>query len=262
MQDSMECGVCKKWCHKKCTKLTDERYKYLQKCGSEILWGCAKCRDSEERSSSASRLEAKVESMMAMMTKLMGRLIELEEDRSKSKIEEKIEETVERKVQEVMNETNEREKRKLNVVFVNVPEGDGENGEERKKGDLAKVVELVGKISEVGKDEIGSPVRLGGRMIGSDSRPRLLRVTVKTEEAKRKLLANARKLSEGKDAKHRIYINQDRTPREREEYKKLREELVRRQKEEPDLVIRGGRIVKGREGDQNRGDRQRGGGKE
>jgi len=259
-QDSIECGICKKWCHKKCSKLSEERYKYLQNSGNEVLWGCKKCRESEGQDPEKSRLEAKVDGMMQMMTKLMTRLVQLEEERSHSRLEEKIDETIERKVEEVMDESRERDKRKMNVMFVNVPESEGDTAEERMKGDLAKVTGLVGKIAEVGKDEFSGMVRLGGKTIGSGSRPRMLRVTVKTEEAKKKLLMNARKLNEGVEASKRIYINQDRTAREREDFRRLRDELEKRRKEEPDLVIRGGRIVKGREGDQNRrGDRQRGG---
>jgi len=252
VQDSIECGVCKKWCHKSCSQLKDERYRYLQNSGGEVLWGCQKCRDPAEKDTGSTRLEAKVDSIMQMMTKLVTRLVELEEERSKSKIEERIDETVERKVAEAMDESREREKRKMNVVFVNVQESEGETAEERKKRDIEKVVELVGKISDVGREEISDPVRLGGRTIGSESRPRMLRVTVRTEEAKKKVLMNARKLSEGKDARNRVYVNQDRTPKEREDFRKMRDELERRKKEDPELVIRGGKIVKKRDGDQSR----------
>ena len=84
-------------------------------------------------------------------------------------------------------------------------------------------------------------------MIGKDKRPRMLRVTVRNEETKKKLLTNARKI-EGK-GRDRVYINQDRTPKEREIFRKLREELMEKRKENPDLVIRDNKIVPKRGGE-------------
>ena len=46
----------------------------------------------------------------------------------------------------------------------------------------------------------------------------------------------------------RVYINQDRTPKEREIFKKLREELMEKRKENPDLVIRDNKTVPRRSG--------------
>ena len=149
---------------------------------------------------------------------------------------------------EALEEVSEREKRKLNVIFVNVPECEGVTGEERQKGDLERVGDLVKQIVDIEKDEMRNPVRLGAKVIGRSSKPRMLRVTVRSEETKRKLLSNAYKLSKGVEGRNRVYINQDRTPREREEYRKLREELERRRRDEPDLVIRGGKIVQGKRG--------------
>ena len=48
----------------------------------------------------------------------------------------------------------------------------------------------------------------------------------------------------GKHSKH-IYISPDKTKQQREEEKKLREELKRRKEtEDPDLIIRNGKIIK------------------
>ena len=243
MHDAIECGLCKKGCHRTCSKLTDAKYKYLQEGGEEILWSCQKCRNSDSVDTGRSRLEAKLDSMMEMMAKMMRRVNELEEG-NLEKIEDMIEESVSKKVQEAMIEEREREKRKMNVIFVNVPECEGENAEERKTGDLEKVRDIVSKIVEVGKDEIGDPVRLGAKIIGKESKPRMLRVTMKTEEAKKKVLMNARRLNEGVEFKKRVYINPDKTESERRQFKELREELEKRRKDDPELIIRGGRIVR------------------
>ena len=138
---------------------------------------------------------------------------------------------------EALEDMQEREKR-MNVVFVNVPESEADTPEERKKEDLEKMATIVRSTSDVTKDDMTDPTRLGVKVIGKDKRPRMLRVTVRNEETKKKLLTSARK-----------YINQDRTPKEREIYRKLREELMEKRKENPDLVIRDNKIVPKRGGE-------------
>jgi hypothetical protein len=246
-QDCIECAFCKGWCHKSCTKLTEEKFKLLLKGGEEILWACEKCRD-EDKQENKSRLEVKVDNLTKLMTGLMNRLVELEERRAESIVEVNIQQEVEKKVGEAFEEMKERESRKLNLILVNVPESEAETGEERQKEDIRQVKELVGKLEvQTGDLGLANPIRMGKRIIGKASKPRVLRITVKSEEAKKTLLAKANKLSEESVPKgKRVYISCDRTPKEREDYKKLREELLKRREEEPEsnLQIRGGKIVR------------------
>jgi hypothetical protein len=119
---------------------------------------------------------------------------------------------------------------------------------------LEVVSELVAKVSDVKKEELGNPVRLGARVIGRKSKPRMLKVTLKSEEAKKKLMTNAYKLNEGvREQSKRVYFNHDRTAKERADYKKLKEELDERRREDPSLVIRGGKIVAGKQGGRGSG---------
>ena len=95
---------------------------------------------------------------------------------------------MEEKVKEVMNEAREKERRKLNVILVNhlnVPESEGENAEERKKRELEQVKNITGKIAEVGRGDFWDPIRLGVKTIGQESKPKILRVTVKNEDVKK-----------------------------------------------------------------------------
>jgi hypothetical protein len=135
------------------------------------------------------------------------------------------------------------------------PESEGETADERKQSDLDKVTNLVSKVTDVTKGDFSNPIRLGAWQVGKGIKPRMLKVAVKSEEVKRRVLSNAPKLNDGvREAKDRVYINQDRTERERNDFRKLREELERRKKDEPELVIRGGKIVKGkkREGEDSK----------
>ena len=94
--------------------------------------------------------------------------------------------------------------------------------------------------------ELENPTRLGQYKIGTNVKPRLLRVTVRSDETKTSIMKRAHKLNTGvTDKREKIYINHDLTPKEREVEKELRDELrTRRENGEEDLVIRNGKIVK------------------
>ena len=76
--------------------------------------------------------------------------------------------------------------------------------------------------------------------------PRPIKFTCRTEEAKKFILQNARKIKQTeKENKKKIWINNDLTRKEREAGKALRDELKRRTSAgEADLAIRSGKIVK------------------
>ena len=91
------------------------------------------------------------------------------------KLEEKIEEVVDRKLAEIMEEQREVEKRKKNLIIVNLKESTQTEFEERKKEDLAAAKILLGKLVTLESDDLVEPVRLG--KVGGN-RPRMLRVAV------------------------------------------------------------------------------------
>ena len=169
-----------------------------------------------------------MDSILKVLTSLHARLEDTQNENLRE-VEHKIEEVVEGKVKEHMEENEEKEKRKLHIIICNLPESPAESPEERKNEDLERVRDLVGKISDVQRSEVNNPVRLGKIQIGKNAKPRLLRMVVKTAEAKKKIMQNVNELNkhvmEGKD---RIYINNDTTKKEREQIKSLKAELNQR----------------------------------
>ena len=151
---------------------------------------------------------------------------------------------MERKLTQVLDETKEKEKRKLNIIVANLPESREGSVEERKRDDTDRVRQLVSKITDVPLGDIDEPIRLGQIYIGNNARPRLLRMVVKSVESKEKIMRNVYGLNDGVPFNQRIYINNDNTPQEREKYKALKEEMiVRKENGERDLVIRNLKIV-------------------
>ena len=150
-----------------------------------------------------------------------------------------------KKVTELLDEKNEKEKRKLNLIVVNLPESNKPTHEERKREDRDRVRDLVQKITDVPGEEVNDPVRLGPVQIGQNVRPRLLKLVVRSEEAKIEIMRNVSRLNEGVEFAERVYINNDSTPRERAKYRELKEEVQRRvEAGENDLIIRNLTIVK------------------
>ena len=205
-----------------------------------MVWLCTKCRDPG-KTEAASRIEAKLDNVLKMLAGVMDRMDGFERKHSacsEEVIEKKIMEAVEVKVDEFMTEMVEKDKRKLNVVIANLPESELETPEERKKEDRDRVRKLVGKIADdVKVDEIDNPVRLGPVRVGTNAKPRLLKMTVKSEETKKKIMRNVSKLNINVPLPKRVYINDDTTPKEREKIRKLKEEIRDRRETEPNLTI-------------------------
>ena len=260
-KSAIECSKCKGWCHKECTDLTSKEYAMLEHGNASILWHCSRCLKNGKNIQDKDRLEKKLDMVLSVVCGLDSRLKSLETLYSGSSIEEIIEEKVNKKVNEalaqlqakdsnndeVLEELTERDKRKNNLILVNMIESTEITPEDRRNEDLRKVREIIKKIVDVKDDEILNPIRLGKLDIGSGRKPRLLKVTIKTQDTKTKILKSAYKINQGINPGNRIYINHDCTQKEREDFKKLRIEMKEREKRgEKDLVIRGNRIVKRR----------------
>ena len=133
----------------------------------------------------------------------------------------------------------DKERRKLNVVVHNLPEQDGSTVSERMEKDQLLFKEVI----KEGMNLIIKPTkafRVGKKV---DDRPRLLIVTLDSTDTKAEVLKMApqlRHLSEWK----KIFVTPDLSKKEREEGKRLREELaIRRQAGEENLIIRKGKII-------------------
>ena len=244
---AIECHSCKEWCHKKCTEVTEIEYEVLGKSKEHIQWLCTGCCDTDKNDPQKTRLEAKLDLILKMMQTMDLRLQQLEAKDPMESIDKILEEKVEKKVAEMFEEQLEKEKRKLNIIMVNLPESKAESAEERKKEDLIEAKKIVQKVTdEKIAEEVTNPIRLGKVNIGRDKRPRLVRLSIKTEEGKRQVMKNIHKVNQGvRKAEDKVYINHDATAKEREMFKGLMTEMKeRKDKGETDLVIRGGKIVK------------------
>ena len=148
-----------------------------------------------------------------------------------------------------MNEIQDRDRRKNNIIIFNVKECTGDNTDVRKEYDMAEVTELLSNEMNV-MTTVTNPVRLGPKKENMQW-PRPLRITVDSEATKWKILKELKNLqASGEETVKRIFMKKDMTPMEREQETSLKNQLSQKRMQSEESgdqtkgVIRKGRIVK------------------
>ena len=149
------------------------------------------------------------------------------------------------KLEDAMDEVSEKIWRKKNIIVVNIPESTKKAILDRKMEDLETVLPLLNKIMTVERSDIdGLPIRVG--LVGD--RPRLLRVSLKSEIQARELVNRARETNDilnptEKDKKKKIYINRDFTLQDRENRKEARKAKKELESQGIKAEVRGGKVI-------------------
>ena len=252
-ENCIECDTCRQWLHRTCAGLGVELFNAITNGNPGVLYKCTECRTiSGNEIKKLLRLEERMEQMMRVMTNQFANL----EQTITNKIEKMIDSKVEERLKDVenkiharitqdMEEKEDQERRKDNIVVWNLPESQCAAVEDRNKDDVEYVHAVLSKVMDINPDELTNPIRIGKR----GDKPRLLKMTVTSSEKKKEII-NCAKMINGKirDPKSMVFINNDQTKQEREHFKKLRDELYQRRKNgETDIRIRGRDIVKFRD---------------
>ena len=150
-------------------------------------------------------------------------------------------ENIAKVVAEELDERRERELRKNNVIIHNIPESNEETPQENEQADQNFIKRIADELS-VEEIEISETKRIGA----AGTKPRLVKVTLKSAPQRRELLQKAKNLRTTEEqGLKKIFIVPDLSKRAREESKKLREELKRRRENgEMNLIISKGKIIK------------------
>ena len=139
---------------------------------------------------------------------------------------------------EVVTEKMEIEKRECNVTVYSFPELADKDDRDR---DVRELRKLLNEMDDNVKDvEISEVTRIGRKIEG---RSRLLRFKVNKPGIKENIIKNSFKIN--KDKANKVYFNAYLTPLQRENQKKLRDELrvKREQNGNRNFVIRGDKIL-------------------
>ena len=245
--EGVECDACKKKFHKSCTNLKDEEYKILTS-RTRLKWFCQMCEsdvedilNNFEKFKKVSNEISKIKNEMdTKILEIEKRVASCEETGSKKSVEQAVQE-VNRSMEQNSEEKELIESKKRNLVYFNVPESTEDSPADRMKYDFGKLEEAY-KNEALAHNDIETLYRVGKR--GETNRP--LIVKFKNDQTRSRILGSSSKLNIKHDNEVRpIYVSIDRTPKQREEHKKLVEELKGRKRNgETDLVIRNNKIVK------------------
>ena len=139
---------------------------------------------------------------------------------------------------DVVEEYVDRQQRKANLIISNVPEPSNASNEENRQQDWMMVDEMLRRLHL--RVDVIKVSRIGRKNAG---KTRLILVTLSSEDMKWEVLREAKNLRDF-DEYHGVYINPDLTKTEREQNKKLRDEVREKREKGEDVVIYKGRIIK------------------
>ena len=184
------------------------------------------------------------------MTDLEKRIMSQVDQKIKQKIEESFDQKIQEmeqklttKIEKQLEETEEKDKRKNNIVIWNIPESDKQEQKEKKQDDQETILKTLNMTTDIDIEDISDLTRIG--KLGLGNKPRLVKVTLKTNEIKERIIKSQKKININKtDRSKFVYINHDQTPADREFDRKQREELKKRIAEgEENICIRNKQIV-------------------
>ena len=165
----VDCAHCMQRFHPKCAGVTQSAFRAMHG-KPQFAWYCASCVSKRGNiKSGGGDTSMQFNALMEGMSKMMKRLDDMDK-RLVSKenlevFEKKMEDMMDSKIEDAMGEKIEKEKRKLNLLFVNVAESVGDR-EEKMENDKKKVESIMHEIlpeDEAKQIKIKSPVRLGAQ---------------------------------------------------------------------------------------------------
>ena len=249
-EDSIMCSKCNIWIHRNCTLLDSDEFRILQRGKENVVFSCDDClKDHGNELKKLKGLEEKLDGLMSLVLTIKESILEEVDVRIEEKLENKMEQIEKKLVERLEQKTEEqeeRERRKNNIILVQLPESQRELKEERDKDDIKMVHSVLSKVTEIEMVEISNPIRIGPKR-GPNDKPRLLKVTIESQDMKKEILRTYHKKlnSNVNDPAKKIFINPDLTPMEIEREKKLRDSLKAQRAGNPDKKygIRNNRIV-------------------
>lgn len=251
--DGIQCDRCQAWAHGKtqgsCCGLAPSVLKFLT-CNpiAALKWFCPIC-EKESLSESphdkiaqqSARIDTLTQSVLALQqqnNEILSVLQQMQKDRT-------LEDKVKVQVSETLEDIREKDDRANNLVFFNVHESKECNREGEKKHDKVQIKSIVASIQpnlSLEQIEDKDIIRLGKKNGQEGSKPRPVKVILKSVEHKNDILKNAWRLKDHEQYR-KIGISADKTKKERQEEKSLREEYNRRKGLGEEVVILKGRVL-------------------
>ena len=237
----LKCESCSKLYCIQCVDISVEEHKFLRK-RKLCHWYCPRC---EAKVVNNIRVEAEIEDRcQAFLTRMEDRMGALEaqmvnkpdtEDVMKliqTEMTAQIQPATEAQTREMIQEMvraevekttagalTDRAARCNNLILYNLPESTGDDYKQRQLNDAESVHTLINTHIQAEVDSPDKVTRLGDR--SDQDKPRPVKVEMKSEEEKRRVLRRAKKLKDAPAPFHRVSVSNDMSLEERDNNKKL-----------------------------------------
>lgn len=205
----VKCSICKKLFKNTCVDITANEVRVLN-ANKGYDWSCLRCREFGNE----------IKDLKALILKLQDDIQTLKAVNNESKTEPSS-----TFFEEIIEEINERNKRQRNVVIFGVTEPNQNlSNEARENSDKAEVSDILHTVlPELNTNNI-KPIRLG-RFITEKIRP--IKIRLDNEVDVIKVIRHSNTLKNSR-FNNKVFISVDRTPRQLEYFKKIKDELNRR----------------------------------
>jgi len=272
-ENVLECGWCECKQHSACLGISADQCVTLNTVSSNIVYFCTCClshlpaamqsyenqtRDNERLQSVEQNVNQRLDAVEHKITEVI-KSIESQLGKHHKSLSDAIaeqptniskpssppsqisEDTVVNIAASITSEQKEKEKRHLNIIVHNVEESSAEDGKTRKIHDIEKCKDLFQTYLGTSVT-IDKAFRLGKR----STKPRLLKITLNSEQDKVSILKNKLKLrtSNNPPKVRNVFITPDYTPLEQKQNKALRQQLADMNKGKNTFMIKNGKIVR------------------
>ncbi len=257
---ALECETCHQIFHTQCENVNKTQYNCIAasakgkgKAKSRVHWYCNTCDIvTNDWMRSMSTLHANQQVLQEKVKKLEEKLEGKADQNDVKNIENKVD-ILERKVSsiqektqnaqpstsgsssqenasDVIKEIKQQEDRKRNMIFFNVPESKSSDVNDRIKHDKEEVKELS-RICQatIKKDDMVRAKRLGKKP--TTGMPRPLLIEVSSEDKKTALFRNLNKLQRAPEKYKSVSVQNDLTPKQRDQEKILREQAKKKEED-------------------------------
>ena len=245
-QNAVLCECCNTWFHAVCENIEDDTYKVLFEQGSKLnrlKFFCTGCDNKVmEALEKYKSLETDTKTLKQEMHTVQSDIAE---------IKTLCKTAAKKEVNQIMDDTKEIERRKMNLVVFGLAEPDPPSDDNTEWDNNEKIAVDTEVMNNIIVDDLGVPLsprtgiievrRLGLKKPGT-SRP--LKVVFANLQTKREVLRNAKKLrSSDSEALRKVFINPDLTVKQKEADKVLREEMWERRSNGEHVIIHRNKIV-------------------
>ena len=159
-----------------------------------------------------------------------------------------VEGAIREQTREEKEEEEDKIRRQCNVIIHGLPEPTATEADDRRNEDL-NLVEQMLHVMNCDQVSVNHITRLGTPKEDPSSKPRPVKLSMLSSDARLKVLRNSKNLRVSNDATWKtVFMHQDLTPRERENRRRLVQQLKdRKSAGETNLIIINGKIVTRRE---------------